>query len=597
MKKHLYRLLTAAIISSSVFAGTYAWYTATEKSNLISNDEKPVAFVGTLTDEIQRRQASRLLWQIVKQGEALYDGEAIRTGSKGEVQILFAENNRHLDLEPESLIVIKRSAGEISLDLVEGSLFVAQAQENTTQTETSSTPAPTLVLKSKNGKIDLSKASASLSKESGKDLKIQVLEGSASVNDGTGALNELTQVESIKVLSPAAGKDLYLNADTPEKIAFKWQENKEFKKVSLYAGNSRRKLNKIDNLDPLKSEVTANLPFGNLYWKLVAETQKGQTVETPIYKNKVVARYSPTVVFPIADQHVAAEILPANMQFLFANVDQAKSVVLEVWTDAGLKNKLLTENVTETGTVNLANLKEGTYYYRASSYFADTEIPYTSKVQKFNISKKAPTFVNIEFVNLNEDKPFYFVEKPNIKIDWTSENNAVVSSWKLKIYPEGEDPATIQPVVLQTPKYDAPVPSKGRYIASIEAVNAYGESIGNKISSPLSVEPLPLLKAPEFTQKGTLQAQNDGTTQISWSEISGAKEYWIAIYRNNAEIKKIKYTRTASSLKNLLPGEYEIEMYAVDQYGRTGALSEKRKLIVPDSSSIKAPTLKKIQVN
>jgi predicted ribosomally synthesized peptide with SipW-like signal peptide len=61
VKKHLYRLLTAAIISSSVFAGTYAWYTATEKSNLISNDEKPVAFVGTLTDEIQRRQASRLL--------------------------------------------------------------------------------------------------------------------------------------------------------------------------------------------------------------------------------------------------------------------------------------------------------------------------------------------------------------------------------------------------------------------------------------------------------------------------------------------------------------------------------------------------------
>lgn len=594
MKKHLYRLLTAAIISSSVFAGTYAWYTATDKSNLISNDEKPVAFVGTLTDEIQRRQASRLLWQIVKQGEALYDGEAIRTGSKGEVQILFTENNRHLDLEPESLIVIKRSKGEISLDLIEGSLFVAQAQEDSTQSETS--PAPTLVLQSKNGKIDLSKASASLSKESGKDLKIQVLEGSASVNDGTGNLNELTQLESIKVISPAAGKDLFLNADSPEKLSFKWEDNKEFKKISLYTGSSRRKLNKIDNLDLTKNEISASLPFGNLYWKLVAENQKGQSVETPIYKNKVIARYSPTVVYPVADQHVASEVLPANIQFLFANVDQAKSVVLEVWTDANLKNKLLTENVSQSSTVNLANLKEGTYYYRASSYFADTETPYTSKVQKFDITKKAPTFVNIEFVNL-QDKPFYFVEKPNLKFNWTSENNSVVSTWKVKLYQEGEDPSTVQPILLQQPKYEATVPSKGRYIASIEAVNAYGESIGNKISSPLTVEPLPLLKAPEFNQKGILQAQNDGTTQISWNEISGAKEYWIAIYRNNVEIKKIKYLRTASSLKNLLPGEYELEMYAIDEYGRTGALSEKRKLIVPDSSSIRAPTLKKIQVN
>lgn len=595
MKKHLYRLATAAVISSSVFAGTYFWYSATDKSSSTSNDEKPVAFVGTVTDEIQRRQASRLLWQIVNQGEALYDGEAIRTGSKGEVQILFTDNNRHLDLEPESLIVIKRSEGEISLDLIEGSLFVAQSQQDPNSENAAAAPA--LVLKSKEGKIDLSNATASLSKESGKDIKVQVLEGSASVKDDSGGENSLTQTDTIKVIAPIVGRDLFVRADQPENISFKWEKNPELKNIKLYMGSSRRKLQLLESAIPTNDQISAIAPFGNLYWKLVAENSKGKTVETAIFKNRIVARYAPTVVSPTADQKITTELLPTSLDFVFTNFEQAKSVVLEVWSDPDLKTKILTETVSNQGIVKLNKLNAGTYFYRANSYFEDNATPYTSKVQKFEISKKATVFVNIEFVNLTPDKPFYYVEKPNFKLDWTTENNSAVAEWKLKLYPEGESPESVESISLKQPEYQATVPGKGRYIASIEAYNASGEAIGNKISSPLSIEPLPLLPAPTFEQPGQLQAQDDGTTQISWTPINGAKEYWIAIYRNNEEIKKIKYTRTQSSLKNLLPGEYEIEMYAIDQYGRMGALSEKKKLLVPDSSSIRAPTLKKIRVN
>ncbi len=132
MKKQWKRLLAAALSSSSVFAVTWYWYQSSDQSHIIARKrkkkkkkkKKPLAYVGKVVEDIQRRPASRLLWQLVNTGEALYNGEAIRTSERGEVRIQFVDSDRYLDLEPESLIVIKKSEGEIALDLMEGSLFV-----------------------------------------------------------------------------------------------------------------------------------------------------------------------------------------------------------------------------------------------------------------------------------------------------------------------------------------------------------------------------------------------------------------------------------------------------------------------------------------
>lgn len=599
MKKNIYRLTTAAILSSSVFAGTYAWYKYTEKDLTTYNGDKPVAFVGTVSDEIQRRQASRLLWQVVKQGEALFDGEAIRTGAKGEVQILFTENNRQLELEPESLIVIKRSAGEISLDLVEGSLFIAQADTSElTEGSTPSSSAPAIVLNSEKGKIDLSKASASLSKESGKELSIQVLEGSAHIEGENGAKNELNIVGNIKVLAPLAGKDLYLNAENPEKIVFEWEENSDLTNYQLFVGTGRKNLKAVTIETASKNKLQATIPYGPQYWKLTAQSlSTKKTIETPVFRNRIFARYSPTVVFPVADQKLIKDVLPTNIDFAFANYEQAQKVVLEVWSDAELKNKMTTATLGPSGTIPLENLNEGTYYYRASSFYEGHEEPSSSKIQKFSLSKKAPTMVNIEFPNFAKESTQYFVEKPKLQLSWTSENNNEVAEWKVKIYPEGADPAAISAQSLNTPLLETELPNKGRYIASIEAINHSGELIGTKMSSPLSVEPLPLLGAPTFNHEGAIQATSSGTTKVSWTSIAGANEYNLVIYKNNVEYTKIKTAKNETGLKNLMPGQYEVEVYALDKYGRNGTLSEKRTIVVPDSSEIKAPTLKKIKVN
>jgi hypothetical protein len=110
--------------------------------------------------------------------------------------------------------------------------------------------------------------------------------------------------------------------------------------------------------------------------------------------------------------------------------------------------------------------------------------------------------------------------------------------------------------------------------------------------------PRPLLEAPTFSpREGDLRAEMNGKTQLQWTALEGAQEYWLTIKKDGKELKKSKYRNPATALKNLLPGEYEVEVSATDTYGRAGATSGTRKLLVPDNSGIKAPTLKKIQVN
>ena len=54
MLKRWQRLLTAALLSSSVFAATWIWYHFTDKQMITTNSEKPLAFIGKTIDEIQR---------------------------------------------------------------------------------------------------------------------------------------------------------------------------------------------------------------------------------------------------------------------------------------------------------------------------------------------------------------------------------------------------------------------------------------------------------------------------------------------------------------------------------------------------------------
>ncbi|ASD64432.1 hypothetical protein [Bdellovibrio bacteriovorus] len=603
MKKQWKRLLIAALSSSSVFAATWFWYQSTADTRSSNSNEKPLAYVGKVVEDIQRRPASRLLWQLVNSGEPLYNGEAIRTSERGEVRIQFVDSDRYLDLEPESLIVIKKSEGEIALDLMEGSLFV------NAKTGTAEGNAPGLVLNSANGKVDLSQASASLSKGRGDSVDVQVLEGKASIKRSDGQSKDLTTREEVKILTPLPQKPVAMDAENPEAVPFQWQGFPANSNVTLWVGPSRKQLKPLMKAAPNANQLMASLPFGRHYWKLVATNPQGSVAaESAIYKTEILARYAPTMVFPTADAEVPAVQTPYDMTFKWQKGDDTRQMTLELWADEQLKNKISSNTFTKEESFTAPGLKGGTYFWRMTTYFVDTEKPALGKVQKFTIKPANQVQAKVEFVPVQinftmpeKDMVQYYVEKPRLGLSWKADKAENVSAWRVKYHTEEEDPALAQSFdvkEVQNTQVQAPVARPGRYIASIEALNKDGKVLGTTSSQILTVSPLPLLEAPSFTPaEGTLQASMDGRTQLTWNPVEGAKEYWLTIRKDGKELKRSKYMQNSTALKNLLPGEYEVELIAVDTYGRNSQAGPARKLLVPDKSNVRAPTLKKIKVN
>ncbi|MNJ98407.1 FecR protein [compost metagenome] len=615
MKKQWRRLLLAAVISSSVFGVTWYWYQFSEQKISSESSEKPLAYVGKVVDDIQRRPAARLLWQEVNSGEPLYNGEAVRTSDRGEVRIQFADSDRYLDLEPESLIVIKKSEGEIALDLMEGSLFVNAKAE-------SEKDAPGLVLNSASGKVDLSKASASLSKGSGNSVDVQVLEGQASMVGADGKSKEIKQgstgllgasgfqfdKNSLKILSPLPQKPLAMDADDLKPVQFKWQGFPPNSHVSLWTGSTRKNLKEVATADLNRSELSTKVSFGRHFWKLVAKNDTGAVIaESSIYRTEVVARYAPTVTFPTADAVIPALKSPFDITFKWQKSEDTEKITLDIWSDPELKHKVISQSFTGEDSFLVPSLKDGTYYWRMSSYFVDSEAPMLGKVQKFSVkpeaiaraeAQAALTPIQVGFTMPENQLTQYYVGAPQVGLTWSTNKLDQVAFWRVKLHAEDEAPMAVAPVEVKDTKFSTTVAKPGRYIASIQAINKDGLILGTSTSQPVVVAPLPRLKSPQFyPTEGMLQATMDGRTQLKWEAISGAKEYWLTIRKDGKELRKAKYDNNFTALKNLLPGEYQVEVTAVDQYGRSSDVSPTRTLQVPDKSGVKAPTLKKIKVN
>lgn len=597
MKKQWKRLLIAALTSSSVFAATWYWYQSSDQKYSHHRNEKPLAYVGTVVDDIQRRPSSRLLWQLVNTGEPLYDGEAIRTSEKGEVRIQFTDSDRYLDLEPESLIVIKKSAGEISLDLMEGSLFV-NAKEGATNSG-----APGLVLNSANGKVDLSKASASLTKGTGGKVDVDIMEGQASVKSTDGQMQNLKSRDEIKIISPIPQKPVAMNAESAQPVTFEWDGFPAQTKVALWAGPSRKKMREFKANENGQTYLKAPLTFGRHYWKLVGTTPEGRVIETRVYRTDVLARYAPTVVFPTAEATIAVEKLPANVEFRWQKGEDTRQTTLEIWSDPNLQKKVSAKSFTTQDSFTAMNLAPGTYYWRMTSMYLDSEAPLFGKVQKFTVtSEKTPPPVRAALipvqVDMNAPLTQYYIGEPQVGFNWKVDKADQVASWRIKLLEENAAPETAQSFEATTTQFLTPVKKPGRYIASVEALNKTGEVLGTSTSPPLSVLPRPLLDAPSFIpREGDLLAEMNGKTELQWTPMEGAQDYWLIIKKDGKELKKSRYRSPATALKNLLPGEYEVEVSATDAYGRPGEKSAPRKLLVPDKSGLRAPTLKKIQVN
>lgn len=605
MRSQWKRLLVAALLSCASFAATLLWYTATDKQSHATN-EAPLAQVSSVDDEVLRRPATRLLWQAVNTGDNLYNGETIRTSARGELRIQF-EDGRYIDLEPDSLIVLAKTKGEISLDLMEGSLFVnAQAQEG------QQGAAPGLVLNSKSGKVDLSGASASLSKGSGDNLDLQVLEGKARVGEkeiGSGKASSLTasglQLDNsnLVIVSPKSLLPTFIDPSEEKPVTFRWKGLPTELLVSIHAGPSRRELKEIAvTKNPGESQVAAKLPLGKFSWKLVAKNPADGSVviESPLQRSELLARFAPATIFPAPDQDLPLEKGTMDVTFKWQRAENGARFQLEVARDPAMKSSIANQAFTDQDQFTVAGLAQGEYYWRMNGYYEGSEKPMIGQVQRFRLvpfGSMEPA--RIAWTTPEDKKTQVYATEPALELSWQPQSRATeIVAYRLRIQDEADLSGNTIRQESKTATTKAALPRAGRYIASIEAVDRSGNIIGRSDPQTFVAQELPRIAGPTLPGEGPLRTGADGKLDLRWDAVEGAKGYQITVIgKDGKELAKKQYNSAKANLRNLMPGEYSVKLEAIDNLGRTSQDADTRPLVVPEKSHLKAPTLKKIKVN
>lgn len=397
MANYLRRLILAFCLSAACYYATEDWYRRTNVSIASTGRQEPIALLQELSNEVQRKPLTRVIWETISKDENLFAGEAIRTSDDAEAKILFLKSGTVIELEPDSLVVLEETDAGLSLDFLKGNLFVKTAGQ--------ATPGTALTLKSGKSEINLQNADVSLSKKQGDSVDVQVYGGTAQVRQG-GKTMTIDQAQSgtlsqqgmdvaknqIQVTSPSPGEPVYIDSKKREPVRFQWEKLSADYRVYVERGTTRSKMVRNQGQSALGNtgQVAVTSVVGKFYWRLVAEPSKPNlpVLKSAVIPFSVVAKVPP---LPLEPEHQAQLVIEASdptVRIKWANPAKLKSLLVEVAEDPQLKKNLLQEPLNDKlNFKDLSLKKSGAYFWRLTGFM---EIkgklqPVSSEVRTFQV--------------------------------------------------------------------------------------------------------------------------------------------------------------------------------------------------------------------
>ena len=209
MLKNAKRTMTALSISIIGVACSYYFLNPDNKAKQTSNADQATARVLSVVNDVKKQDGNKLLWKPVRKGDLLYLGEKLKTSTLSGTKIEFLENGTTIDIEQETLIIVNKNQKKLSLQVIEGSLFVV-SNKNLPELSVNTGIAGSDSINVKDGEF-----SYSVSKD-GK-ANVEILKGPG---DQT---NKLTNqiINKFKEIKPGYGESVYIDPQN-EWADFQW---------------------------------------------------------------------------------------------------------------------------------------------------------------------------------------------------------------------------------------------------------------------------------------------------------------------------------------------------------------------------------------
>lgn len=509
MKKNLGRLAAALIISSGCFIATIVLFDGNKGSS--GHGDKPaMARLENAMNEVQRKPVQRVIWETVSKNDDLFPGEAIRTAPNAEAQLFFKKTKTTIHLDPDSLVVLEENDKGVSLDFLQGNMFVQSAQGADAGT------GEGLTVKTGNGEIKLKSADMSLSKNKNGNVDLEVHRGEAELKQGSKktSLNkdksaELTEngvsvsSERVHLLSPQAGEALFLNLSKGEKLDLTWKPLPKGYSVGVELGATRARLEKVAGLETEGERGKLSLTGrpGSWYLRVVATSTdpKLPRIASAVVPFVVQPKSPPHLEEPGPNANILKSAPDAQTEFRWSTRHKFKSQVLEIAADPLFKTIVHRENFkgeeAEANSFSI-NLADGNYYWRVTGFLhvKDKTETLSSKANTFALNSKwevkPPTLLS----PINQQHLSYLdVQKSGVTLKWQIPQG--VNHLKVEVqYRVGSDWKTLQVHDTETTPYHLTELKPGIYQWRVSSLDDKGGVPKAAAFQSFTVEQMPKIE-------------------------------------------------------------------------------------------------------
>ncbi len=599
MNRNLKRLALALVVSASCFAATVIWFesgkTATDRG-----DRAPIARLNESTNDVQRKPLQRVIWESVSKNDDLFPGEAIRTTDNADAKIRLNESGTIIHLEPNSLVVLEENEFGLSLDFLQGNMFVSS---------TGTTEGEGLTLKTGSGEVKLNSADMSLSKSRDGTVDMAVFKGQAELQqdgkklsldkDKSASFSDQgmsVDKDRVQIVWPAAGETVLLNLMDGEKLEVIFKPLPKGYTVSAEWGNSRSNLKASGaSASGESGKIAFSGKSGKWFVKLTAKAE--DSALPPLASNIVPLtidpKSPPSLVEPKADMPVIKENKEEPVAFRWLNRHTLESQILEIATDAQFKNVKTKQTLGGDANEFTTVIGDGNYFWRVTGFLKiknKTEA-LSSTASKFSIVSswelKAPTPF---FPEANQRLSYIDVQRLGVEFKWTAPTR-VTRFAVLVQRKHGGATTTVIERELETPMVKITEVKPGAYQWKVSSLDPNGGAAKSSSVMNFTIDEMPKI---EWVEAPPLYEYPTPTPSLraQWKAAEKAVAYRFRVENKDVAAESPEWQSTKLNAFDIsLPaeGQYEAVVEALNAKGQTIAQSDSRSFTVKRRPLLPAP--------
>ncbi|MBD5410612.1 MAG: FecR domain-containing protein [Treponema sp.] len=444
--------------------------------SLSKMNEDPIATISFKYKTAQRKFSGKNVWDRLRSGSPIYNGDTIHTADLSEATIYFSDGNV-MDLAENTMAQVFVNEEGLVADLTGGSAVFDSSEAGSGVT-----------INSGGMKVQV-EAGSSLSagvsaggENQNQTANFQVLKGTASVftssSDGKNA------DEEVSVQKMSAGENMsvsFTEGETPAKITippmsiispvqnqrylyhhkgnyqvkFAWKfrdaENDEnavkdvqdVKHTITLVVAADKNFKKIIERSVIKNAESYTVPLApqTYYWKIDGAENFSQTGKIQISQS-----LAPSLVSPVQDYTYYYRSKNPTVRLIWDEAPFSTSYKLEVAKDSSFEQPLITQTGQTESSV-ISTLPDGKYFWRVTPFYTINKVGYAaqSEIGKFSIEKQdsvmPPTLLSpVEMGVMNVDK-----NVGAISFSW--KNDPDVNSYDIVI---SDNPSLSSPLVNAT---------------------------------------------------------------------------------------------------------------------------------------------------